>query len=75
MLWNWAILRCSIIEDVDICWTETLLRKLQFSTFYTIHCLWPGHLLDLNPSNKVAVFNFLYRTWFRAWTFSGPKPF
>ena len=46
MLWNWAILRCSIIEDVDICWTETLLRKLQFSTFYIIYGLGPGHMLD-----------------------------
>ena len=30
MLWNWAILRCSIIEGMDTCWTETLLTKLQF---------------------------------------------
>ena len=37
MLWNWAILRCSIIEDVDIWWTETLLIKLQISKFYVIH--------------------------------------
>ena len=56
MLWNWAILRCSIIEGMDTCWTETLLTKLQFLTFYIIHGLGPGHLLDQNPSNKVAVF-------------------
>ena len=36
MLWNWAILRCSIIEDVDIWWTETLLIKLQIFKFYII---------------------------------------
>ena len=56
MLWNWAILRCSIIEDMDIFWTETLLTKLQFLTFYIKHGLRPGHLLDQNPSNIVAVF-------------------
>jgi len=50
MLWNWAILCCSIIEDMDIFWTKTLLTKLQSLTFYIIH------LLDRNPSNKVAVY-------------------
>ena len=62
MLWNWAILCCSIIEDMDIFWTKTLLTKLQSLIFYIIHGLGPGHLLDRNPSNKVAV---LYHTWFR----------